>query len=252
MVHCGATEWMAAATPGVRLTRATPVPSARTPIAIGGRFGPQRTASSRDQSARTGRCCSLANVAAAATTGVATFPPKAPPFPSGSAPSSSGRAHDASVSRYAGSTHVVRSVSAQSPSGTSIGQPRLAVVRRPWRLPDAARASRTVTPVAHPSPAGRGAAHSASLGAESSANRPAPAATSEPTRWCVPPSIDARRAARSQSRGRSGTLAAAASKIVRQPVHRQRWASSARPTVASSWRSSALNRMMMPGVQKPH
>ncbi len=44
-------------------TRRTPVPSASMPTATGGRFGPDRTTSSRDQSTRTGRPCSSARPA---------------------------------------------------------------------------------------------------------------------------------------------------------------------------------------------
>ena len=44
----GPKERIASAMPGVRATRTTPLPSARTPAAIGGRFGPCRTTSSRD------------------------------------------------------------------------------------------------------------------------------------------------------------------------------------------------------------
>ena len=62
---------MAAAIPGVRATRTTPLPSARTPAASGGRFGPQRTASSRANRTRTGRPCSSARRRATAPTSLA-------------------------------------------------------------------------------------------------------------------------------------------------------------------------------------
>ena len=49
------------------------------------------------------------------------MPPKAPPFPGGPTGSPPGSHQAASVSRYAGSTQLVRRVSAQSPSGRSSG-----------------------------------------------------------------------------------------------------------------------------------
>src|SRR5581483_6357368 len=115
----GATACTASARPGVRTARSTPVPSARIPAAIGGRLGPRCTVSSRDSSTRTGRPCSLANRRATSATGDAALPPNAPPLASGVTGSPPGAHHEASGSRYAGSTHVVRKVSAQSPGGTS-------------------------------------------------------------------------------------------------------------------------------------
>ncbi len=61
----GANDEMAAAIPGVRATRTMPEPSPRTPAAIGGRFGPSRTTSSRDASTRTTRPCRSASSRAA-------------------------------------------------------------------------------------------------------------------------------------------------------------------------------------------
>jgi len=52
-------------------------------IATGGRFGPRRTASSRDSVTRTGRPWRTASVRATAPTSLATLPPKAPPFANG-------------------------------------------------------------------------------------------------------------------------------------------------------------------------
>ena len=95
----GAAAAMASAIPGVRATRTTPVPSARTPAAIGGRFGPQRTASSRANRTRTGRPCSSARRRATAPTSLVALPPNAPPLASGVAGSPPGTHHDASVSR---------------------------------------------------------------------------------------------------------------------------------------------------------
>ena len=73
-------ESMAAAIPAVRATRMTPVPSARTPAAIGGRFGPDRTTSSRVHRATTARPNRSASSRAAAGRGLSTLPPKAPPL----------------------------------------------------------------------------------------------------------------------------------------------------------------------------
>jgi hypothetical protein len=121
-----------------------------------------------------------------------------------------------------------------------------------------------------------GTATNAPTGAESSAKAPNPAATRAPTFWGQRPSISARSDAADMSRCSSvacsifvgGVCASAtshrrtacardaASRIVLQPVHRQRCAESAvhtSPDVASGFRStSAASRMMIPGVQKPH
>ena len=98
------------------------MPSARSPAAIGGRFGPRRTTSSRVYSTRTGRPCSSARRRATAPTSVATLPPNAPPLASGVAGSPPGAHHEASGSRYPGSTHVVCNVRCHSPGGSSTGQ----------------------------------------------------------------------------------------------------------------------------------
>ena len=96
---CGATEATAAAIPVVRATRSTPVPSARSPAATGGRLGPVRTTSWRENTTRTGRPYRSANRRAASGAPEATLPPKAPPLPSGVAGNPPGRHHELSGSR---------------------------------------------------------------------------------------------------------------------------------------------------------
>ena len=83
----------------MRTARITPEPSSLTPAAIGGRFGPSRTMSSRDRSTRTARPCSSANRRAMAGSSLATFPPNAPPPASGDAGTPPGSHHEASGSR---------------------------------------------------------------------------------------------------------------------------------------------------------
>ncbi len=243
--------------PWVRATRTTPDPSARTPIAMGGRFGPHRTTSSRDHSARTGRPCSAASVGRSARhPGVGLPAERAAVRQRISSRLSRSRPRRVGLEvrgldpRRAQRQRPVarrarRSAIAGPPScaGLVASPTRPALRGRSPRWPNPCRratAPQRVNPPAR----------------ESSANRPPPAATSGPTRWCTPPSIVARRAAASRSRGTAETdvaaASAAASTMVRQPVQRQRCASSARPTVASSWRSSVHSRMMIPGVQKPH
>ena len=168
-----------------------PVPSARTPAAIGGRFGPRRTTSSRVNRTRTARPCRSARRRATSPTSVVTFPPKAPPLPSELAGVPPGAHHAASGSRYAGSTHVVCSVRIQAPGGNSIGQRSGAVVRRPWILALRRRASASDSPTTH-SPSTSSSATSASGGAVSSANPPRPSATCAPTSCATPPSNSAR------------------------------------------------------------
>ena len=85
--------------PGVRATRTTPVPSARTPAAMGGRLGPRRTQSSRDSSTRTGRPWRSASSRAAPGPTTRRLAPKAPPLASGVAGVPPGSHHEASVSR---------------------------------------------------------------------------------------------------------------------------------------------------------
>ena len=82
-------------------TAASVVAAPRSP-ANGGRFGPRRTTSSRENSVRTARPCRSASSRRAVATGELALPPNAPPLASGLAGSPPGTHHDASGSRYAG------------------------------------------------------------------------------------------------------------------------------------------------------
>ncbi len=137
-----------------------------------------------------------------------------------------------------------------------------AVVRRPCTLPAAVRADSNESPVTHCAPhartdsasdsGGRGTATSASRGAMSSANPPPPSGTNGSTRCATPPSSCARAEAAARSRPPPPTVAAVVSNAaytVRQPVHRQRCAASAR---SSAGRRAAAARITIPGVQNPH
>src|SRR5690606_136913 len=129
---------------------------------------------------------------------VAVLPPNAPPLPRGLVGAPPGTHHEASGSRYPGSTHVVRSVRTHSPAGTSTGQVTGAVERRPCTLPLAARASATDSPTTQV-PSARRIATSASWGARSSAKPPRPSATAGPTSWATPPSTVALASARGET-----------------------------------------------------
>ena len=251
------------AEPSVRPTRTMPVPSARSPSPRGGRFGARRTTSSRRHRTRTASSVSSASSRARAGTGLRTFPPKAPPLPSGAAGRPPGRLQLASGSTYAGSIQVVCSVIAQSPAGTSTGWDKGTVLLRPWTRPAAARAARTPGASSPSAPSWT----SAPAGAESSANPPPPRTTSGPVPCMLRPSTSDRQAARSGSRrpgpgGRDGrstpSTSDAASTMDCHPVQRHRWARSAASTSrrvggVPEWRPSrAASRMTMPGVQNPH
>ena len=83
------------------------------------------------------------------------MPPNAPPFASGDTGSPPGSHHDASGSRYAGSTHDVASRTPPSGNGSNgNGGAASAVVRRPCTLPAAVRAASNDSPVTHCAPHG--------------------------------------------------------------------------------------------------
>ena len=187
----GATDPIASAIPAVRATRTMPVPSARTPAAIGGRFGPRRTTSSRVNSTRTARPCRSARRRATSPTSVDIFPPNAPPLPSGFAGS-----HQAHTTR-----RPVRGTPAPPTSSAACASSRRAVTRsaiatlpscaRPWILPaEPARLGQRFAN--HPLAVDVEQATSASTGAMSSANPPRPSATCGPTSCATPPSNAAR------------------------------------------------------------
>src|SRR5436190_8376792 len=256
----------------------TPSRSYTAAAPIGGRLGPRRTTSSRENTTRTVRPRRSARARAAAGTGDDSFPPNAPPLASGVDGSPPGSHHDASGSRYAGSTQLVaRRTPAGGRSGSGNGARSSIVVRRPWTFPASARASASVSATTQRRPAastalavdpvGQGTATRASRGATSSAKPPPPRGTSMPTRCRPPPSSSARRAAASRSaRGpgprrdaaasiTSDAAASIASYTVCQPVHRHRCAASPRSTSTRRVRPFASNdaaRITIPGVQNPH
>ena len=150
------------------------------------------------------------------------LPPNAPPFASGDAGSPPGSHHDASGSRYAGSTHCVASCTPPGGHARHPVEQRRAARRRSCAGPApcrrAARASssdsaddpvqaRGLDRVGASNPAGSGTATSASRGAVSSANGAPPSGTSRPTRCGPPASSAARRAGGVEiaRRGRRGT-----------------------------------------------
>ena len=153
------------------------------------------------------------------------------------------------------------------------------VVRRPCTLPAWRRAAVRLSAVCQ-SPVGPVMAVSVPGGAASAPKSNLPRTLAGTDRWGPPVSIDARRAAASGSRsvasaegaaaaglaagsrsaastdGGAAALAAA-SRMVCQPVQRQRCAARALSTVVRSDRSAPrrsrpTNRQTMPGVQKPH
>ena len=252
---CGATS--PTTDPAIRIV----APSSTAAAAIGGRFGPSRTTSSRASTTRTGRPSSSASSRAACGAIERSLPPNAPPFASGVAGSRPGSHHDASGSRYAGSTHDVASRTPASGRGGSASGGRLAsVVRRPWTFPASARASISDGATTHRCPVVAGTATVQSAGAVSSAKPPSPSGTSSPTRCSTPPSSAARRAAASRSRtgyakGPPDAASRIASRTVFHPVQRHRCAASMRSTDAASTDPRSINhaaRTTMPGVQKPH
>ena len=89
-----AAQAFGAGPPGGTATRSTPEPARSMPPATGGRLGPRRTTSSRDQTTRTGRPYSSARRRASAATGEHTFPPNAPPLAHGDTGSPPGSHHD--------------------------------------------------------------------------------------------------------------------------------------------------------------
>ena len=213
------------------------MPSAAMPAATGGRFGPRRTTSSRDHSTRTGRPCSSASRRASPATGESPLAAEGAAVAEGEAGLAPG--------------HAPRGVGLQvgrlDPGGAQRQGPvpgrdvdgwlRGTVVLRPWTLSARARASGSGRRHGG-APAGVGHGHQGVRRAPSSANPASPRTTAGPTRWATPPSRAARAAAaaRSRTRAAAGRRAStgvrpsdgwAASRIVCQPVHRHRWASSA-------------------------
>ena len=109
-------------------TRRTPHPSAPMPPATGGRLGPNRTTSSRDQTTRTGQPLLSASRRASGSLASGASPRRPHRSRQADAGSPPGVHHEASGSTYAGSTQVVRRVSFQSPGrqGDRMVQPQAA------------------------------------------------------------------------------------------------------------------------------
>ena len=196
-----------------------------------------------------------------------SLPPNAPPFASGDAGSPPGSHHDASGSRYAGSTQRRREAHAAAGAGGSASGGRLAaVVRRPWTLPACAARLRERSDArrTHGSPRARPANGDQQRRAARCRRRSRPrrAARRAPTR-CGDAALDRGASARPPpSRERTGARGSAPRRArsprstVCHPVHRQRCAASMRSTSAAAFtdprsRSHAA-RTRMPGVQKPH
>ena len=173
-----------------RRPRTCTVPSSQAAVAaIGGRLGPRRTTSSRENTTRTARPVLVGELACrVGRPATSTLPPNAPPFASGVAGSPPGSHHDASGSRYAGSTQLVAS---RTPPGSAPGSGERRRARRRWSAgpapcPRAARASSSDSATTQSHARGRrrvgggrarcgaGTATSASRGARSSANPPSP------------------------------------------------------------------------------
>ena len=156
---------------------------------------------------------------------------------------------------------------AHSPGGRSRGGRVSAVVRRPWTLPAAAscvgqrlgdrpaRRRRRVPRRGHPAGRGRRRSHPGRVpprappaGALRPRSGPGDRRRRDPGP-AQPAHVGRRRVAR-PSGGYASTM-------VRHPVHRQRWACSARSTAAvapapTPFARRPSRRTMMPGVQKPH
>ena len=218
--------------PGVRATRTMPVPSARMPAAIGGRFGPRRTTSSRVYRTRTGAAV-LVGEAAGDRADLAGRPCRRTPrrWP---AASPARRPARTTTRRARGSPARPTSSAAcgtQSPGGTSSGHVSGAVERRPWTRPAARRASVSVSATCHVAVVA--ADGDEGVGRRACRRRSRRRRPRGPTRWAVRPSSGARasqRPSRPSAPARSGRpeRTATASTIGCQPVQRHRWAARAR------------------------
>ena len=161
----------------------------------------------------------------------------------------------------------MRRAASQAPGGRSSGWRRSAVVRRPWTFPARPRAAARVSSTTQP-PAAVGHGHQRA-GRRLVVGEPALAQRHIGRHPLRRSALDGRpRGAASRSRPAGAAAAAGpqaeatacrsqASRMVRQPVQRQRWASSACSTAAVSsapapLAASADSRTTMPGVQNPH
>ena len=254
----GATVAMASARPGVRTTRTTPVPSARMPAAIGGRFGPEpHDVLARQQHPH------RSTVLVGQPAGDRARPRWRPcrrrrrRWRAATPARHRARTRRRRARGRPGSTQVVRSVRTQSPGGSSSGQ--LSADGRAPAL-DLARRRPAPRPAVSPTtqePSAARTATRASAGAVSSANPPSPSATRGATRWAPRPSRVARRRGGMEVAGRVRRAGcdrpgSPPRRIVCHPVQRQRWASSAWSHGTGVPGSAPASRTMIPGVQNPH
>ena len=265
--------------PAVRTTRRTPVPSASAPPATGGRFGPEPhdVLAAEQHPHRRGRAGRPAR-GRRRPPGWPSLPPNAPPLASGDDGLAAGlapRRRRARGSRAPPSD--VRSVAAQSPGGSSSGGRASTVVRRPCTLPagGAGLGQRVAD-----GPAAVAVGHGHQRVRPGRCRRRSPRARAR-----RPGATALRRAAlergslrgpRTRTRRRfacpsvrnidgfavralSPVATSHASRIVRHPVQRQRWARRACST--AGWPSGPAaaplarrpsSRQTMPGVQNPH
>ena len=263
----GATAAMASAMPGVRTTRTTPVPSAPMPAASGGRLGPSRTASSRDSSDPHRPAVRVGQRRAAAAHRRGRLAAERAAVGERRRRLAAGHAPGRRRSRGRPARPTTSAASRPSrPSGTSSGgssadggAPALHLAGRGPRLGQrlADRPTRR-----RPS----GTATSASAGAVSSANPPAPSATSgadplgRPALERRPPgggrpghAAVGRSVAPSGGRGESPRRRRSSASRCTGTGGR----ASARSTAVAigepaAWRRRPSSRTMIPGVQKPH
>ena len=255
---------MASAMPGVRATRTTPRPSARTPAATAAASGPRRTVSSRLQQhehrpavlvgQRAGRRRQRRRHLAAegAAVGQRATPARRPARTT----TRRSRGRPARPTTCAASR-------AQSPSGQlERRRRRRRCVRRPCTLPAAARASASVSPTAQP-PCAVGHGDERTRPARCRRRRPPRRGRrSAPTAWATPPSSAARPAAAAGSRPAHGSIVARR----RRPARRRRRSAASRCT-GTGGRAAPARRPPLrshrrrprraagrrcPGVQKPH
>ena len=251
----------ASAMPGVRTTRSDAAcRRRRRPPATGGRFGPRRTTSSRSSSTRTGRPCSSArragrladDASAACRRRRRRWPAAWPARRRARTTTRRSRGRRARPTSCAACRPVARRAPRAEASAST-------VVRRPCTLP-AAR-PRLGERLAH-RPAARAVGHrDQRVGRRGVVGEAALAERHAGADRAAGPPLERRpgRAAASRSRsaiGAPGRARSHASRIVRQPVQRHRWASSACSTAAWSapgpWRAGPRAGTTMPGVQNPH
>ena len=245
--------------PGVRTTRTTPVPSARTPAAIGGRFGPRRTTSSRVYRTRTGTAVLVGQ--AAGDGGRPRWRPCRRTPRRWRAASPARRPARTTTRRARGSPARPTSSAACAPSRRRARRPATSAARScagPAPCRRGARASVSVSATCHVAVVAADRRRARRRARVSSAKPPLQRDRA-PTRCGVPPSSGGPRAAPASRRRRPDRAgsndsdglddrlpAGAAAEVGGQrPVHGRR-----RRARASG--VSAATRITMPGVQNPH